>query len=150
MTAVASSSKLILLRQIGADHVLDYTCDDFAAVAGRYDVILDVGGRNPLLRLRRALTPTGRLVLVGGMSKGRLAGGMNRQLRASLLSPLVGQKLGSFLASEDTADLVVLRELNDAGKVTPVIDRTYELSDVPAAIRYMLKGRVQGKLVVTM
>jgi NADPH:quinone reductase-like Zn-dependent oxidoreductase len=150
VTAVASTSKLELLRRIGADHVLDYTRDDFSAGDQRYDVILDIGGRSSLSHLRRALTPRGRLVLVGGMSKGRLAGGMNRQLRALLWSPLVGQKLGPFLASENAADLAALRQLVDAGKVAPVVDRTYALSDVPAAIRYMLKGRVQGKLVVTM
>lgn len=150
VTAVASTAKLDALRQLGADHVLDYTRDDFSAGAERYDVILDIGGRSSLARLRRALTPKGRLVLVGGMSKGRLSGGMNRQLRALLWSPLVGQKLGSFLASENGPDLSVLRELIDAGKVAPVVDRTYALHDVPAAIRYLLKGRVQGKLVVTM
>ena len=149
VTAVASTSKLDVPRQIGADHVVDYTREDFSAGGQRYDVILDIGGRSPLSRLRRALTPKGRLVLVGGMSKGRWAGGMNRQLRAQLLSPLVGQKLGSFLTSENSADLAVLRGLIDAGKVAPVVDRTYELRDVPAAIRYLLKGRVQGKLVIT-
>ena len=150
VTAVASASKLEGLRQIGADRVVDYTSEDFSAGGHRYDVILDIGGRSPLARLRRALTPKGRLVLVGGMSKGRLAGGMNRQLRAQLLSPLVGQTLGTFLASENAADLVVLRGLIDAGKVAPVIDRSYELRETPAAIRYMLKGRVQGKLVIAM
>ena len=149
VTAVASTSKLDVPRQIGADHVVDYTREDFSAGEQRYDVILDIGGRSPLSRLRRALTPKGRLVLVGGMSKGRWAGGMNRQLRAQLLSPLVGQKLGSFLTSENSADLAVLRGLIDAGKVAPVVDRTYELRDVPAAIRYLLKGRVQGKLIIT-
>ena len=149
VTAVASTSKLDALRRIGADHVVDYTREDFSAGGQRYDVILDVGGRTPLSRLRRALTPKGRLVLVGGMSKGRLAGGMNRQLRAQLLSPLVGQSLGTFLASENSADLAVLAGLIEAGKVAPVVDRTYDLSEVPAAIRYLLKGRVQGKLVIT-
>lgn len=150
VTAVASTAKLDLLRRIGADHVIDYTHDDFSAGDQRYDVILDIGGRSSLSRLRRVLTPKGRLVLVGGMSNGRLAGGMNRQIRAHLLSPLVGQTLGSFLASENAADLDVLRGLIDAGQVTPVIDRTYDLADVPAAVRWMLKGRVQGKLVITM
>ena len=150
VTAVASSSKLDVLRQIGADHVVDYTRDDVTSGPDRYDVILDIGGRTPLSRLRRVLTPKGRLVLVGGMSKGRLAGGMNRQLRAQLLSPLVGQKLGSFLASENAADLAALRELIDAGSVAPVIDRAYELADAAAALRHLLKGRVRGKLVITM
>jgi NADPH:quinone reductase-like Zn-dependent oxidoreductase len=149
VTAVASPPKMNVLREIGADHVVDYTSEDFSAGGHRYDVILDIGGRNPLSRLRRALTPKGRLVIVGGLSKGRLSGGMHRQLRAHLLSPLVSQKLGTFLASENAADLAVLRDLIDAGKVTPVIDRSYELRDVPAAIRYLLKGRVQGKLVIT-
>jgi NADPH:quinone reductase-like Zn-dependent oxidoreductase len=112
-------------------------------------VILDIGGRTPILRLRRALMPKGRLVLVGGMSAGRLFGGLDRQLRAQLLSLFVGQTMGSFLASENAADLDALRELIDAGRVTPAVDRVYPLAEAPAAIRSLMRGRVRGKLVIT-
>jgi NADPH:quinone reductase-like Zn-dependent oxidoreductase len=150
VTAVASAAKLDLVRSIGADHVVDYAQGDFAAGGARYDVILDIGGRSPLSRLRRALTPQGTVVLVGGMSDGRVFGGIDRQLRAQLLSPLVGQTFRSFLASENAGDLAVLRELVDAGQVAPVIDRTYDLPDAAAAIRSMMEGGVRGKLVITM
>jgi NADPH:quinone reductase-like Zn-dependent oxidoreductase len=150
VTAVASAAKLDLVRSIGADHVVDYSQEDFAAGGQRYDVILDIGGRSPLSRLRRALTPDGTAVLVGGMSDGRMFGGIDRQLRAQLLSLFIGQRFRSFVASENAGDLAVIRELVDADKVAPVIDRTYDLPDVPAAIRSMMKGRVRGKLVITM
>jgi NADPH:quinone reductase-like Zn-dependent oxidoreductase len=150
VTGVASSSKLDLVRSIGADHVIDYSREDFAAGGRRYDVILDIGGRAPLSRLRRALTPKGRLVLLGGTSKGRVLGGIDRQLRAKLLSAVVGQTLGTFLASENSKDLAVLRDLIDAGQVAPVIDRSFPLPEVPAAIRSLMDGEARGKLVVTM
>ena len=106
-----------LVRALGADHVIDYTREDFAAGRQRYDVILDIGGCNRLARLRRALTPHGRLVLVGGEDGGRWLGGMDRQLRALLLFPLVSQKLSTFIASENAADLLILRELIESGTI---------------------------------
>ena len=106
----------------------------------RYDLILDIGGNSSLSRLRRALTPKGTLVIVGGETDGRWLGGTDRQLRALLLSPFVGQKLGTFVSQENHEDLIVLKELIEAGKVTPVIDRTYPLSEVPEAIRYLRDG----------
>ena len=140
VTGVCSTTKVDLVRSIGADHVIDYTRDDFADGEQRYDVILDIGGNSSLSRLRRALTPKGTLVIVGGETDGRWLGGTDRQLRALLLSPFVGQKLGTFISRENHEDMIVLKELIEAGKVTPVIDRTYPLSEVPDAIRYVERG----------
>ena len=149
VTGVCSTTKLDLVRSIGADRVIDYTADDFAAGAQRYDVIVDIGGNATLSRLRRALTPKGTLVIVGGETDGRLLGGFDRQVRALLLSPFVGQKLGTFVCSENHEDMLVLKELIDAGNITPVIDRTYALGQAPAAIRYVKDGRARGKVVIT-
>jgi NADPH:quinone reductase-like Zn-dependent oxidoreductase len=149
VTGVCGPTKVDLVTSVGADHVVDYSREDFAAGEHRYDVILDVGGNSPLSRLRRALAPHGRLVIVGGTTDGRWFGGIDRQLRATLLSPFVGQKLGSLMASENSADLTALGELIDAGTVAPAIDRTYPLGEVAAAIRYLLKGKARGKIVIT-
>ncbi len=148
VTAVCSTAKVDLVRGLGADHVVDYTREDFADGEHHYDVILDIGGNSRLSHLRRALTPAGRLVIVGGETDGRWLGGFDRQMRAMLLSPLVSQKLGILGASENSADLSVLRELLEAGKVMPVIDRTYPLSETAAAIRYLMEGQVQGKVII--
>jgi NADPH:quinone reductase-like Zn-dependent oxidoreductase len=102
-----------------------------------------------LARLRHALTPEGTLVLVGGEEGGRWLGVVARLLRAHLLSPFVGQKLRTYVSSENHEDMIVLKELIEAGKVTPVIDRTYPLAEVPEAIRYLQEGHAQGKLVIT-
>jgi NADPH:quinone reductase-like Zn-dependent oxidoreductase len=149
VTGVCSTAKTDLVRAIGADHVIDYTRDDFADAKHRYDVILDIGGNSRLSHLRRALTARGRLVIVGGENGGRWLGGTDRQLRALLLSPLVSQKLGTFIASENAKDLEVLRDLIESGKVAPVIDRTYPLSETPAAIRHVMAGRARGKVVIS-
>ena len=148
VTGVCSPAKVDLVRALGADHVVDYTREDFADGAQRYDVILDTGGNRRLSQLRRALTPRGRLVIVGGETDGRLLGGSDRQIRALLLSALVRQKLGTFVASENAADLGALRELVEAGRLTPAIDRTFPLSETAAAISYMQDGRARGKLVI--
>jgi NADPH:quinone reductase-like Zn-dependent oxidoreductase len=148
VTGVCSTTKVDLVRSLGADHVLDYTRDDFAAGERRYDVILDIGGNAPLSRLRRALTSRGTLVITGGETDGRWLGGSDRQVRALLLSPFVGQKLGTFVCRENHEDMLVLAELVEAGKVTPAIDRTYPLSDVPKAIRYVEEGHARGKVVI--
>ena len=148
VTGVCSPMKTGLVRAIGADHVIDYTREDFAGGKQRYDVILDIGGCNRLAHLRRALTPHGRLVLVGGEDRGRWLGGMDRQLRALLLFPLVSQKLSMFIASENSADLLILGELIESGTITPAIDRSYPLSQTPAAIRHVQEGRARGKVVI--
>ncbi|MDT7616678.1 MAG: hypothetical protein QOF00_4125 [Pseudonocardiales bacterium] len=149
VTGVCSTAKLDLVRSLGADTVLDYTREDFADGGPRYDVVIDIGGNAPLSRLRRALIPRGRLVIVGGETDGRLLGGSSRQVRAQLLSPFVGQKLGTFVASENAADLSTLRDLIEAGKLTPAIDRMYPLAEAPAAIRHLLDGQARGKLGIS-
>ncbi len=149
VTGVCSTTKVDLVRSLGAEHVIDYTHEDFADGRQSYEVILDIGGNASLSRLRRALTPKGALVIAGGETDGRWLGGTDRQLRALVLSRFVGQKLGTFVSRENHEDLVVLKELVEAGKVTPVVDRAYPLSDVPNAIQYMREGRARGKVVIT-
>jgi NADPH:quinone reductase-like Zn-dependent oxidoreductase len=149
VTAVCSTTKVDLVRSLGADHVIDYTRDDFAEGKQRYDVILDIGGNSSLSRLRRALTPKGTLVIAGGEGGGRWLGGTDRQLRALLLSRFVSQKLTTFISKENHEDMIVLKQLIEAGKITPVIDRTYPLSEVPNAIRYLEQGYARGKVVIT-
>jgi NADPH:quinone reductase-like Zn-dependent oxidoreductase len=149
VTGVCSTTKADLVRSIGADHVIDYTREDFADGKQRYDVILDIGGNPSLSRLRRALAPKGTLVIAGGEAPGRWLGGTDRQLRALLLSRFVDQKLTTFICRENHEDLLVLKELIEAGKVTPVIDRSYPLSEAAKAIRYLEQGHVRGKVVIT-
>jgi NADPH:quinone reductase-like Zn-dependent oxidoreductase len=136
-----------MVRALGADHVIDYTHDDFAEGA-HYDLILDIGGNAPLSRIRRALARTGTLVIVGGEGGGRWTG-MGRQIRAQMLSPFVRQRLGTFIAKQNAKDLLVLNELLESGKITPIIDRTYALSDAPDAVRYLESGQARGRIVVT-
>ena len=148
VTAVCSTTKVDLVRSLGADHVVDYTREDFADGEGRYDVILDIGGNAPLSRLRRALTAKGTLVIAGGESGGRWLGGNDRQLRAIVLSRFVDQTLTTFISSENHRDMLVLKELIEAGSVAPVIDRSFALAEVPEAIRYLEQGRARGKVVI--
>ena len=149
VTAVCSTTKVDMVRSLGAEHVIEYTHDDFADRDQRYDVILDIGGNPSLSRLRRVLAPKGTLVIVGGEAGGRWLGGMDRQLRALLLSRFVDQKLGTFVSRENHEDLIVLKELIEAGKITPVVDRTYELIEASQAIRYLEQGHARGKVVIT-
>jgi NADPH:quinone reductase-like Zn-dependent oxidoreductase len=149
VTGVCSPSKVDLVRSIGADHVIDYTRVDVTDGARRYDVILDIGGNRRLAHLRRSLTRAGRLVIVGGETEGRWLGGSDRQLRAILLSKLVSQTLGTLVASENADDLDALRDLVEAGQLTPAIDRTYPLLETAAAIRYVQDGHARGKVVIT-
>ncbi|MGH8776275.1 MAG: NAD(P)-dependent alcohol dehydrogenase [Jiangellaceae bacterium] len=149
VTGVCSTAKVDLVRSLGADDVVDYTREDFAARSRRYDLILDTAGNRPLSRLRRALTPEGTLVIIGAEVGGRWLGGVDRQLRAALLSPFVGQRLRILLSKEGPADLELLGEMIKAGTVTPVVDRTFPLSEVPEAIRYLRDGKARGKVVIT-
>jgi NADPH:quinone reductase-like Zn-dependent oxidoreductase len=149
VTGVCSTTKVEMVRSIGADHVIDYTREDFAEGEQRYDLVLDIGGNSSLSRLRRALTPRGTLVITGGEGGGRWLGGTDRQIRAMMLSPFVGQKLGTFINKENHEDMLVLKELIEDGKVTPVIDRTYPLAEVPEALRYLEEGHARGKVVIT-
>jgi NADPH:quinone reductase-like Zn-dependent oxidoreductase len=148
VTGVCSTKSLEMVRSIGADQVIDYTQEDFTRTGRRYDLILEMAGNRSLADLRRALTPKGTLVLVGG-SGGRWFMGTGRTLRAVLVSPFVGQRLRSFLSKPRGADLVVLKDLIDAGKITPVIDRAFPLSETPEAIRYVGERSTKGKTVIT-
>jgi NADPH:quinone reductase-like Zn-dependent oxidoreductase len=148
VTGVCSASKTELVRSVGADHVIDYTREDFADGRNRYDVILDIAGNRSLSELRRALTPRGTLVIVGAEDAGNWLG-VRRQLRAAALSPLVRQKLGFFISKERRQDLEELRRLLEAGTIRPVVDRTFPLEEVPAAIRYLRDGHARGKVVIT-
>jgi NADPH:quinone reductase-like Zn-dependent oxidoreductase len=148
VTGVCGVEKVEMVRSIGADRVIDYTREDFADRGRRWDVILDIGGSSSLRRVRRALTPQGTLVIVGGEGGGRWLGVVDRLLRAHLLFPFVSQKLGTFISSENHEDLIVLKELIESGKLTPVIDRTYPLSEAPEAIRYLEEGHARGKVVI--
>ncbi len=150
VTGVASTAKVDLVRRLGADHVVDYVTADFAASGERYDAILDIGGNRALRDLRRVLTPEGSLVIVGGETDGKWLGGADRQVRAMLWSPFVSQKLGTFISSEDGADLVVLNDLIDAGTVVPEVERTFALGDAAAAIDHVDSGRARGKVVIAL
>jgi len=149
VTGVASTAKVDLVRSIGADHVIDYTRDDVADGRQDYEVILDIGGNRPLSHLRRALTRQGTLVLVGGESGDRWTGGMGRQVLAVATSAFSRQNMRMFINKERSADLQYLTELIDAGKVTPIIDRTYPLRQTPEAILYLEEGHSRGKIVIT-
>ncbi len=147
VTGVASPTKLDLVRSLGASTVLDYTADELPD--RRYDVILDVGGTTPVSRLRKALTRTGTLVIVGGETRGRVLGGVQRQLGAALLSPFLRQRLCTFLCKENAGDLSVLADLIDSGRVTPVVHRVLPLESAAQAVELLLAGSVRGKLVLS-
>jgi NADPH:quinone reductase-like Zn-dependent oxidoreductase len=149
VTGVASTSKLEMVRSLGADHVVDYTTTDFADGRNEFDLVLDIGGRSSLARLRRALTTNGTLVIVGGEDGNRFTGGFGRQLRAVALSPFVSQRLTMFVASVDHKLLERLAQFIDDGEVTPVIGQRFDLHDVPEAMRQLAAGRASGKTVIT-
>lgn len=150
VTAVASTPKLDAVRALGADHVIDYTREDFLAGPRRYDVIIDIAGNRGLGDLRRALTPHGRLVITGGETNGPWLGGADRQLRAQMLSPFTGQQLGTFISSEHADGLRDLTVLIDAGTLSPVMDRVYPLAETAAAVRHLLDGRTTGKVALAL
>jgi NADPH:quinone reductase-like Zn-dependent oxidoreductase len=149
VTGVASTTQLELVRSVGADEVIDYTRSDVTDGSRRWDLILDTAGHRSLSQLRRALTPKGALVLVGSEGRGRWLGGFDRSLRAPLLARLVGQRLRMLASKPGQQDLQTLRELLEAGKLTPVISRTYPLGQVPEAMRQLVEGQTRGKLVIT-
>jgi len=148
VTGVCSTSKVELVRSIGADEVIDYTREDIVDGTRRYDVIFDTAGNREVSSLRRILTPKGTLVLAGGEGGGRWLG-MGRVMRAKAMSPFVGQKMTNFLGRPKAEDLLVLKDLIETGKVTPVIGARYPLSDVPDAIRELGAGHGRGKVVIT-
>jgi NADPH:quinone reductase-like Zn-dependent oxidoreductase len=149
VTGVCSTAKADLVRSIGADHVIDYTREDFADGAQRYDLIVDTAGRRSLSHLRRALAPRGTLVLVGGEGGGRWTGGFERSLRALIVSPFGRQTLRALISSEPQEDLLVLTDLIEAGKVTPVVTRTYPLNEASQALGDADEGHGRGKAVIT-
>jgi NADPH:quinone reductase-like Zn-dependent oxidoreductase len=147
VTGVCSTSKLDLVRSLGADHVVDYTQP--GGLPDRYDLILDIGGNTPLRRLRRALTPTGTIVFVGGESGGNVTGGLGRQMRAALRSPFVRQRFVMLASKERYEEFEKVSELITAGSVVPSIERTYPLDGVAEALQHLEDGNVRGKLVIT-
>jgi NADPH:quinone reductase-like Zn-dependent oxidoreductase len=150
VTGVCSTAKEELVRSLGADDVIDYTRRDFADGTRRWDVIVDTAGRRPVTALRRALTARGVLVIVGGEGGGHWTGGFFRQvLRAPLVSLFTRQRLRPLVSKEPHADLEALRELIEAGAVTPVVDRTFPLIEAPDAVRYLERGHAAGKVIVT-
>jgi NADPH:quinone reductase-like Zn-dependent oxidoreductase len=150
VTGVASTPQVELVGSPGADEVIDYTGQDVGDGTRHWDLILDCAGHRPLSRLRRALTPTGTLVIVGSEGRGRWLGGFDRNLRAVALSGLVGQRLRMLSSKPGQADLQVLGELLEAGRLTPVIGRSYPLTQVPEAFRQMVQGRgAGGKIVIS-
>jgi NADPH:quinone reductase-like Zn-dependent oxidoreductase len=149
VTGVCSTGNIELVRSLGAAHVVDYTTEDFTDRRGHYDVILDNVGNRPLRRLRRALTPAGTLVLNGGGSPGHVIGPVGSMLRAVVVNRLVRQRLRPFLARQKREDLLTLTELIEAGKLTPVIDRTYPLADTAEAVRHVEHGHARGKVIIT-
>jgi len=147
VTGVTSTSKLDLVRSLGADGVIDHTREE---LTGRWDAIVDTAGRRPLRVLRKLLTPTGTLAIVGGEGGGRWTGGFFRQiLRAPLLSLVTEQRLRPVIGAESPEDLRALVELIERGEVTPVVGRTFPLVEASDAIRYLEQGHAAGKVVVT-
>lgn len=148
VTGVCSTRNVDMVRSIGADRVIDYTKADFTKSGERYDVIIDNVGNRSLSDLRSILTPTGKYVMIGGPS-GDWIDPLPRAIHALVLSMFVSQDMSFFLSNLNKKDLGVLRDLMAAGKVTPVIDRRYTLSEVPEAIRYLEAGHARGKVVIT-
>ncbi|GAB2605197.1 NAD(P)-dependent alcohol dehydrogenase [Kribbella endophytica] len=148
VTGVASTAKLDLVKALGADHVIDYTRDDFAA-SGPYDLIIDIAGNPSLSRLRRALTSTGTAVLTGGEGGGKLTGGMHRQLGALITSVFLRQRLTMVVNKESGSALERITDLIDTGQVTPSLERTFALDEVPDAMRHLTAGNVRGKVAIT-
>jgi NADPH:quinone reductase-like Zn-dependent oxidoreductase len=149
VTGVCSTAKVELVQSLGADHVIDYTGEDFAQTGRRYDLILDIAGNPSLTRLRRALTPAGTAVIVGGEDGGSLTGGMNRQLRGMLLSPFISQRITTFVNKERGSDLEQLTRLIESDCLTPTVDRVYSLDEAPDAMRHLAAGDVRGKIAIS-
>lgn len=148
VTGVASGAKADLVRSLGAEVVIDYAKGDYLDGSTRYDLIIDIGGRNPLRRLRSALAQEGTLVIVGGEGGDRLTGGIGRQLGALLLSPFVSQRMTMFISTEHYRYIEELAGYIERGEVTPTVGRRYELEQVPEAIADLAAGRAEGKSVI--
>jgi NADPH:quinone reductase-like Zn-dependent oxidoreductase len=150
VTGVCSTQNVEMVASIGADQVIDYTREDFTQARRRYDLLIDIAGSRTLAETRRVLVPHGVLVGVGGPNNGRWIEPLGRTIGMAVLSPVVSQRMAFFLAHQNRDDLAVLRDLLQAGKVAPVIDRTYPLTDAAEAIRYLEKGHARGKVVITL
>ena len=148
VTGVGNTAQLDVMRSIGAEDAIDYTKEDFAKLGRGWDLIVETAGAHTISDLRRALTPGGTLVIVGGEGGGKWVGKAGRMVQAPIMSPFIGQTLRMLAVKHNGADLVVLKDLIEAGKVSPVVGRTYQLSEVPDAIRDLEQGRTQGKSVV--
>lgn len=148
VTGVCSTRNVELVRSLGADHVIDYTQENFTESGVQYDLILDNVGNHSLSDTRRAMTPDGILVMVGGESDGNFIGPLKGPLLAMLQGLFVSQQMENFLAELRQADLEILAGMMESGQVTPVIDRRYSLAQVPEAIRYLEEGRARGKVVI--
>ena len=151
VTGVCSTRNVDLVRSLGADHVIDYTKEDFAKGDQRYDVILDNVPNHSLSECRRILNPNGKYVMIGGggPNDSRWVGPFGRVIKTMVLSPFISQKMGMMMADTSPKDLTILADLMQSGKVKPVIDRTYKLSEVPAAIAYVEEGHARGKVIIT-
>jgi NADPH:quinone reductase-like Zn-dependent oxidoreductase len=149
VTAVCSTGNVDLARSIGADHVVDYTREDFTRSDQRYDLMFDNAGSRSWSACKRVLSPQATVVLVGGQMGNRLLGPLGHVVRMRLAATLGSRKAVFFIAKFNSADMEVLRELLEAGKVTPVIDRRYEFGDIADAFRYMGEGHARGKVVIT-
>src|SRR5437660_3391601 len=151
VTGVCSTRNLELVRSLGADHVIDYTKENFAKSEQRYDVILDNVPNHSLSECRRILTPKGKYVMIGGggPNEGRWIGHFGRVIHTLLLAPFISQQMGMMMADANQKDLTVLADMMQSGKVKPVIDRTYKLSEVPQAIRYLEEGHARGKVIIS-
>jgi NADPH:quinone reductase-like Zn-dependent oxidoreductase len=150
VTGVCSTRNVDLVRSLGADHVIDYTKEDFAKGEQRYDVILDNVPNHSLSECRRILNPNGKYVMIGGggPNDSRWIGPFGRVINTLLLSPFISQKMGMMMADANQKDLTLLGDMMQSGKITPVIDRTYKLDQVPDAIRYLEEGHARGKVII--
>ena len=149
VTGVCSTANVEMVASLGADHVVDYTRDDFTRSGQRYDVLIDIAGSRTISDCRRVLVRNGVLVGVGAPNKSRWLGPMSRLLKMLVIAPVVSQRVTFFIAQQRKDDLAVLSELLETGKVTPVVDRVYPLADVADAMRYLETGHARGKVVIT-
>ena len=152
VTGVCSTRNVDLVKSLGADQVIDYTKEDFTKADQKYDVILDNVPNHSLAECRHVLTPNGKYIMIGGggPNEGKWIGPFGRVIHAVLMKPFIKQEMSMMLADPTQKDYTVLADLMQSGKVTPVIDRTYKFSDLPAAIAYLEEGHARGKVVVTM
>jgi len=149
VTGVCSTRNVETIRSLGADHVIDYTREDFVQSGRKYDLILDIAGNRSVADRRRAMTPKGILVLVGGPKTSKLLGPLPGFVKVSIGSPLGSQTMVTMLAKNSRDDLAVMAELLESGKVRPVIDRTYPIAEVAAALSYLGEGHAKGKIVIS-